>query len=334
MTGSDCEGAGEVFTLANPGTSMSPTSPTSSTLGASSLPTTLQTAKTTLQPSEIESSTPHSRNEPFFPHPVNLTVSSQLHLECPTHALTRTYTLSPAFRAEPSLTSRHLSEFYMLEAEVGFIDTLDQLLDVVEEGIKSALRNLLLGEGSRHVGMRRDLADEGGEREDLRKAMTKPFARVSYTEAVELLGEEHAQCAFKHEPRWGHSLSSEHEKWLASRLDGPAFVTRYPATLKPFYMLPSAEGSTVECFDLVIPGLGELAGGSLREHRLDHLTDAITMSGLDLEDYQWYLHLRRYGSIPHGGWGMGWDRWVCWVTGAGNLRDVVPFPRWRGHCKF
>lgn len=281
---------------------------------------------------------PHSRTDPFFPHPVNLTVSSQLHLECPTHSLARTYTLSPCLRAEPSLTSRHLSEFYMLEAELGFLDSLDQLLDVVEEGIKAILRRLLSGEGARHVRMRRDLAveDRTGqmERGDLVRASTQPFTRLTYTRAIELLETEHAARPFGIEPHWGHPLSSEHEKWLAKQLDGPVFVTRHPKSLKPFYMLPSPDNSTVECFDLLLPGRGELAGGSLREHRLPQLTRAISEAGLDQEGYQWYLDLRRYGSVPHGGWGMGFDRWVCWITGIGNVRDVVPFPRWRGHCKY
>jgi len=347
LTGSDCEGAGEVFTLSDRGRPSPPTLPQSGDSPSNSLSTSTFSSSTSASsdssksgPSRPKVDTPslHSRNEAFFPHPVNLIVSSQLHLECPTHALARTYTLSPAFRAEPSLTSRHLSEFYMLEAEVGFIEKLDQLLDIVEEGIKATLRKLLQGNNLRHVGMRRDLSEEGIgrlDREDLAVASIKPFTRITYTHAIELL-ESHPEASrsFTHEQKWGHSLSSEHEKWLANRLDGPVFVTHYPKTLKPFYMLPSADGRTVECFDLLLPGLGELAGGSLREHRLPQLSEAISEAGLDAEAYQWYLDLRRYGSIPHGGWGMGWDRWVCWVTGVGNVRDVVPFPRWRGHCKY
>ena len=182
------------------------------------------------------------------------------------------------------------------------------------------------------------------ESDDLVKSAERPFSRISYTEAIDLLNEEHRSKPFQHKPEWGESLSSEHERWLAHRMDGPVFVTRYPKALKPFYMLATStsgestaiagQGPTVECFDLLLPGLGELAGGSLREHRLENLTREMQVAGLDVEQYQWYLDLRRYGSIPHGGWGMGWDRWICWLTGVRNIRDVVPFPRWKGHCKY
>lgn len=335
LTGSDCEGAGETFTLANAGPSRQPLSFPSPISQPPSFATALPSAAASSFPAS--SSIKHLRTDPFFPHPVNLTVSSQLHLECPTHALARTYTLSPCFRAEPSLTSRHLSEFYMLEAEVSFVHTLDQLLDIIEEGIKATLGRLLIDRGSRHERTRRDLAELEGRREraDLVKASSEPFPRLTYTNAVDLLMAEHEHRPFAHEPELGQPLNTEHEKWLAKYLGGPVFVTRYPKSLKPFYMLPSPDDtSTSECFDLLIPGLGELAGGSLREHRLSRLSEAISDAGLEQGAYEWYLDLRRYGSIPHGGWGMGWDRWVCWVTGVENVKDVVPFPRWRGHCKY
>ena len=226
----------------------------------------------------------------------------------------------------------------MLEAEIGFIDTLDQLLDVVEQAVRDTLQELLTGATLRHVRMRRDLAGQEGNAElhraDLVRASTNPISRISYTHAIELLKAEHAIHPFIRQPIWGDSLSSEHEKWLANKSDGPVFITRFPKSLKPFYMLPSEDRNTVECFDLLVPGMGELAGGSLREHRLSRLEQVISAAGLDADQYEWYLDLRRYGSIPHGGWGMGWDRWVCWLTGIGNVRDVVPFPRWKGHCKY
>ena len=308
LTSSDCEGAGETFTLHD-------------------IP---------------ESSDEGSR---FFPTPVNLSVSAQLHLECPTLALGRAYTLSPAFRAEPSLTSRHLSEFYMLEAELAFVHSLQALLDVVEASIRDTLR-AMLGETPRARQMRADMEriassmEEGAEgqggMEHLERVAAAPFRRMTYTEALAALEE-----AGRGGTQWGEGISSENEKWLAR--DGPVFVTHYPRSLKPFYMLPSEStesiGSdpaqpTVACFDLLFPGMGEMAGGSLREHRLDHLERNMHEHGLDKEAYGWYLDLRRFGSAPHGGWGMGWDRWVSWVTGVGNLRDVVAFPRWRGHCKY
>ncbi|WWD18545.1 asparagine-tRNA ligase [Kwoniella shandongensis] len=329
LTGSDCEGAGEVFTLVDqPSTSKNP--------------------------------------PPFFPHPVHLTVSSQLHLEAPTHSLSRTYTLSPSFRAEPSLTSRHLSEFYMLEAEVAWVETLDGLLDVVEDGVKNSVGRILAEQaGGRGKRVREDLEviskslavdlEQGPEVDindtpalntsdplgHLRQVLAKPFTRITYTSALDLIRTTHETeegLFTQSPPQWGEGIATEFEKWLAIHFGGPVFVTHYPADIKPFYMLPSESnstlGPTVECFDLLFPHLGEMAGGSLREHRLPNLISAIEKAGMKREEYDWYLDLRRYGSVPHGGWGMGWDRWVCWVTGVGNVRDVVPFPRWKGHCKY
>ncbi|WWD04931.1 asparagine-tRNA ligase [Kwoniella europaea PYCC6329] len=336
LTSSDCEGAGEVFTLLD---QPKPNNPQTTT---------------------------------FFPHPVHLTVSSQLHLEAPTHSLSRTYTLSPSFRAEPSLTSRHLSEFYMLEGEVGFIDNLDQLLDVVEDGIKFSVDRILKEGSKRGKRVKEDLeiisksSNDNTENEvveqqgvinrsdplnHLRQILAKPFTRIDYTQALDLLRQakeerrEEGELPLKDVPNWGEGLSTENEKWLANHFNGPVFVMRYPKKIKPFYMLPSSssftgqngEGEveeTVECFDLLFPLIGEMAGGSLREHRLDHLTRAIEQNGMNKEDYEWYIDLRRYGSIPHGGWGMGWDRWISYVTGVGNVRDVVAYPRWKGHCKY
>lgn len=331
LTGSDCEGAGEVFTIVDHPAPSSPTSP-----------------------------------QPFFPHPVHLTVSAQLHLEAPTHALSRTYTLSPSFRAEPSLTSRHLSEFYMLEAEVAWQNDLDGLLSIVEEGVKNVVGNILNGE-KRGKRLRGDLSTvarslhevddlesvtgRGQEVADtlyhLRQVVHKPFTRITYTSALELLSSLHANSpsTISPPPSWGQGISTDHEKLLAAHFNGPVFVTRYPKELKPFYMLPTpstiknekteaSRGPTVECFDLLFPHWGEMAGGSLREHRLTELTHVIEEMGMKKEEYGWYLDLRKYGSVPHGGWGMGWDRWVGWVTGMGNVRDVVPYARWKGHCKY
>lgn len=328
MTSSDCEGAGETFTV---GTSSSHT-----------------------KESEKGKEKEKEKEDPFFPTPVNLTVSSQLHLEAPTHSLSRTYTLSPAFRAEPSLTSRHLSEFYMLEGEI-VLDSLEALMDVVEDGIRSVLSRMLTGEGKRAEGARRDLdrLDTGMSKLARVADRDRPFHRVTYTEAVrELVAHHHNATPFEITPNWSEGLASEHEKWLAGQY-GPTFVTHYPRHLKPFYMLPSdadpsytvptpttaadqqpREMETVSCFDLLFPEVGELAGGSMREHRLTHLEAVLEAHGLDKERYGWYLDLRRYGSVPHGGWGMGWDRWISWVTGVGNLRDVVAYPRWKGHCDY
>lgn len=239
------------------------------------------------------------------------------------------------------MTSRHLCEFYMLEGEV-VLDTLEQLMDVVEDGIRSVLTKMM-GEGKRAEGIRRDLGALG---EDgighLISTAEKPFHRLNYSDAIRQLTEQHDQTPFESKPDWNEGLPTEQEKWLALNY-GPTFITHYPKHLKPFYMLPSSadpsfnpsgNGETVSCFDLLFPGIGELAGGSMREHRLSELEAALDAHGLDKEDYGWYLDLRRYGSVPHGGWGMGWDRWISWVTGVGNLRDIVAFPRWKGHCKY
>ena len=348
LTSSDCEGAGQTFTLAKCGDGASAQVDQASSMEDMQDSPLLEDTETSTMPP----------NTPFFPHPVNLTVSSQLHLEAPTHSLSRTYTLSPAFRAEPSLTSRHLAEFYMLEAEVGYIETLDELLDIVEASIRDTLRRLLDHNGIRAETTRRDLIaiaqsqlPEGEttvksckSREDLINAAQKPFGRMTYTEAIKVLQTQHPLVPFAQPPpTWGESISSEHEKWLATNMNGPIFITHYPQSLKPFYMLPSdaipnftaeAPGPTVACFDLLLPGLGELVGGSLREHRLTHLESAMDAAGLSKKEYGWYLDLRRYGSVPHGGWGMGWERWISWVTGISNIRDVVAFPRWYGTCKY
>ncbi|OCF45984.1 asparagine-tRNA ligase [Kwoniella heveanensis CBS 569] len=288
LTGSDCEGAGEVFTIHDP--SSSSASAASSSSSSSCLP--------------VSTKTP-----PFFPHPVHLTVSGQLHLEAPTHALTRVYTLSPAFRAEPSLTSRHLSEFYMLEGEAAFVETLDQLLDLVEDGVRKTVTGILAvaaeegtGGSKRGERIRQDLvviarslaeSESSGtgatevhdqstlSRSDplshLRQVILKPFTRITYTAALDLLAEvyEREKPFEQDPPKWGEGIATEHEK-----------------------------------------------------------CKAIENAGMNKEDYEWYLDLRRYGSVPHGGWGMGWERWVCWVTGVGNVRDVVGFARWKGHCKY
>ena len=251
----------------------------------------------------------------------------------------------------------------MLEAEVAFVETLDQLMSTVEDGIRTVVEGLVVDGRRRSAKAREDLRviehslqqdreekqsnhDESAASEvdpisRLRLMMDQPFVRISYTEAVALLQEQHAIQPFEHTPEWGASLQTEHEKYLAGEKFGaPVFVTDYPQALKPFYMRLNDDTSattpspTVACFDLLVPGIGELVGGSLREERLTHLERAISHAGLDKEAYDWYLDLRRYGSVKHGGWGMGWERFVCWVTGVGNIRDVVAFPRWKGNCKY
>lgn len=264
----------------------------------------------------------------------------------------------------------------MLEAEAAFVDTLDDLMDTVENGIKSVLRGVLTSQGKRAEKTKNDLvviekALMEDERESehssrstnglpstapsrlstLERLIDQPFHRITYTKAIDLLSSQHKTTPFQFSPSWGLSLQSEHEKFLASPrcLDGPVFVTDYPRDLKPFYMrlndndqtsevttdaVPCSTRETVACFDLLVPDMGELAGGSLREERLSLLSSRMDAIGMDKADYEWYLDLRRYGTVRHGGWGMGFDRFVCWITGVGNIRDVVAFPRWKGHCQY
>lgn len=322
-------------------------------------------SSSTSPPAAVTSSLSSTAPPPtFFGSPTYLTVSSQLHLEAPTHSLSRVYTLSPTFRAEPSATSRHLAEFYMLECEMAFVESVGELMDMTEIAMKGALEGLCAGRGGqREERCRRELCvvkkslrDEDGNLLDRSTSgldvtpefLNRPFARLSYTSAIEILQSQHAEMPFVHPPVWGGGLQSEHEKYLAQREGGPVFVFDYPRSLKPFYMrandndevIPShlnsitEDRSTVACFDLLIPGIGELIGGSLREEREAVLLDSIDRCGLDRGGYDWYVDLRRYGGVKHGGWGMGWERFVCWVTGVGNVRDVVAFPRWKGHCRY
>lgn len=166
----------------------------------------------------------------------------------------------------------------------------------------------------------------------LLSALSRPWHRMTYTEAVDKL--QDAKASFEFEPKWGHSLQSEHEKWLAEELvGGPVFVVDYPRTLKPFYMRDNVDGKTVACFDLLVPYLGELIGGSVREERADVLADKMKAAGLDGDEYSWYLDLRKYGGAPHGGYGMGFERLVSWLGGIDNVRECVPMPRWAGRMQ-
>lgn len=304
ITSSDCEGAGEVFTVA---------------------------------------SSDEKEAGLFFRAPKYLTVSTQLHLEAMAAALPRVWALSPTFRAERSSTSRHLSEFYMLEAEASFVERLDPLLDLVED----LIRHLVCKLSWSTVG--RELLFQSGkvlgpELETRWKALLRPerWKRLTYSAAIEELqtAAREGRVSFEFPTAWGASLQSEHEKYLASAYDRPVFVTDYPREIKPFYMLPSpsqsAEGQTAACFDLLFPAVGELVGGSLREHRYDELVQSMTSRGLlgDGQEagLQWYTDLRKWGSVPHGGFGMGMDRLLCYLTGVDNIREVVAFPRWVGRC--
>ncbi|CAE6395160.1 unnamed protein product [Rhizoctonia solani] len=287
--------------------------------------------------SALDVSTPGGKPE-FFGVPAHLSVSAQLHLEALSHSLSRVYTLAPSFRAERSQTNRHLAEFWMLEAELQLsTPSLGPVLDVVEGCLRS-----IFDAYTRST----DAMVRFPEAKAARHALESEWRRMSYTHALEELNIAHDQGVFIKpagkgkgkdivpRPVWGQGLRSEHERYLAR--DAPIFVTDYPADIKPFYMRLNEETSTpptVACFDLLLPGLGELVGGSVREERLDYLDAALNQRGMDLDEFAWYRDLRMYGASPHGGFGLGFERLVSFVTGLENVRECIAFPRAFGRMK-
>jgi len=271
----------------------------------------------------------------FFGRAAYLTVSGQLCAETYASALGDVYTFGPTFRAEDSNTARHLAEFWMIEPEMAFTDlaaNMDNAEAYVKHVVQYALRSC-----ADDFAMFAQFYDKGLKAR-LQALVETPFARVSYTEAVELLRAEIAKDPSKWEypcVEFGTDLATEHERWLAEVAFGSAvFVYNYPKAIKAFYMRDNDDGKTVAAMDLLVPGVGELIGGSQREERLPMLLSKMEESGLDPEDYWWYVDLRRYGSVPHSGYGLGFERLVCYVTGIPNIRDVIPFPRYPGSCDF
>lgn len=353
ITSSDCEGAGEVFSVDTP-----------------------KAAESSSQNNSLTKSQPR---EPFFGAQKYLTVSSQLHLEALALAVRNVWTLSPTFRAEKSDTARHLSEFYMLEAEMAFVEDADQVMDVIEEMIKYVTHNIVtsrLGQeltDSRKSKTLRDADEQTGADQLDGGALTtrwqgllqKSWPRITYFEACKQV---HAAAktkgvSFEALPDTESGLDTEHERYLAGAYSGPVFVTDYPKVIKPFYMAPSRKkegqelGSvpTVACWDLLMPDVCEVVGGSMREHRLDELRTAMAEKGMSVDPQQlrtdpensievsdneptegdgleWYIDLRRYGSVQHGGFGLGFDRLLGYLAGVSNVRDVVTFPRYYKRC--
>ncbi|KAF8310924.1 asparagine--tRNA ligase [Clavulina sp. PMI_390] len=326
LTANDCEGAGEAFRV-----------------------TTDANLLQGRQPTPSGQSPPHPE---FFDQPTYLTVSTQLHLEALASSLGRVYTISPVFRAEPSQTHRHVSEFSMLEAELAFCDDLEDILSLTERTFQNALSSLR-ARASPELNYFREMQEKYGGHpleaiaqapapsplplndDQLVDTIASSWSRMTYHEAVkELVAINTARPGkpfFEHPIEHGLSLQSEHEKWLAGTLvKGPVFVTDYPASLKPFYMRANDDGQTVACFDLLVPRIGELVGGSLREERLEPLVAAMQDKGVGTHNMEWYLDLRRYGSVPHGGFGLGFERFISWITGFENIRDCMPFPRAAG----
>ncbi|HBR70151.1 TPA: asparagine--tRNA ligase [Candidatus Dependentiae bacterium] len=302
ITGSDCEGAGQMFQV--------------TTLKFNELPKTAT--------GEID------YTKDFFAHPTFLTVSGQLNVETACCALGNVYTFGPTFRAENSNTSRHLAEFWMIEPEIAFADINDDM-DLAEAYLKYVIAHLFENCASDMVFF--DKFIEKGLIDRLKNVINNPFERITYTQAIELL--EKAPKKFEFPVKWGCDLQSEHERYLTEELfKKPVIVTGYPKEIKAFYMRRNKDDKTVAAMDVLVPGIGELIGGSQREERLDVLEKRLEEMQLDKKNYWWYLELRKYGSIPHAGFGVGFERLVLFATGMENIRDVIPFPRYPGHAEF
>ncbi|MFH1152542.1 MAG: asparagine--tRNA ligase [Pseudomonadota bacterium] len=300
ITGSDCEGAGEMFRV------------------------------TALDPASVARQGRMNFTEDFFGQEANLTVSGQLSAEMFALSLGDVYTFGPTFRAENSNTSRHAAEFWMLEPEMAFCD-LTGNMDHGEELVKYLTRHVM-EHCAEDLGLFTQFVDKSlsGILEVL---VHEPYARVSYDQAIEILLA--SGKTFDYPVAWGNDLQSEHERFLAEEhFKKPVFLTGYPASIKPFYMRVNSDGRTVAAMDLLVPRIGELIGGSQREERLDVLKARMEAMGLAKEPYWWYLDSRRFGSVPHSGFGMGFERFIMLVTGVANIRDVIPFPRTPGNIDF
>ncbi len=268
--------------------------------------------------------------EEFFGRPAMLTVSGQLNAEALAYGLGRVYTFGPTFRAENSNTNRHLAEFWMIEPEAAFFDINDDM-DLAENYLK-ALITAVFEERGDDLEFLNSFVDK-----DLIKTLeltkSSAFTRISYTEAVEILLK--SKKAFEFPVSWGSDLQSEHERFLTEEHFGrPVILTGYPKGIKAFYMFQNDDDKTVAAMDVLVPRIGEIIGGSQREHRLPRLEKRLTEMGMHLDDYTWYLDLHRYGAVPHAGFGLGFERAVMFCTGMVNIRDVVPFPRAVGQAAF
>lgn len=302
ITASDCEGAGAQFLV--------------TTLNLEKLPKT--------QDGKIDFS------QDFFHKPAYLTVSGQLNGETYACALSDIYTFGPTFRAENSNTSRHLAEFWMIEPEMAFADLQDNM-QCAEDYLKYVVSYIL--EHCKEDLQFFDQFIEKGLIDRLTQVASEPFARITYTEAIEILQKSGKTFTFPYS--WGSDLQSEHERYLAEEhFKKPVILTDYPAKIKAFYMRENPDGKTVAAMDVLVPKIGELIGGSQREERLDYLERKIKDFGLNVEDYWWYTELRKYGTVPHAGFGVGFERLVLFATGMENIRDVIPFPRFPGHAEF
>jgi asparaginyl-tRNA synthetase len=271
-----------------------------------------------------------SGSEPFFGRQALLTVSGQLNAEALAYGLGRVYTFGPTFRAENSNTSRHLAEFWMIEPEMAFADIHDDM-DLAEDYVK-ALVEAVFTENEAELNFLGRFVDKTLI-ETLESTRDQTFERITYTDAVEIL--EGSGQDFEFPVSWGIDLQTEHERFLTeTHFKKPVMVTGYPRAIKAFYMYGNDDGKTVAALDLLVPRIGEIIGGSQREHRLDQLEARIREDGLEPSDYGWYMDLNRYGAVPHAGFGLGFERAVMFCTGMQNIRDVIPFPRTPGNASF
>ncbi len=301
ITGSDCEGAGEMFQV--------------TTLDLNNIPH--------LENGEVDYS------KDFFSKPANLTVSGQLNGETYAMAFKNIYTFGPTFRAENSNTTRHAAEFWMIEPEIAFADLNDDM--VLAENMIKFIINYCLENAPLEIDFFNNFIDKN-LKERLQHVVNSKFGRVTYTEAIKLL-EEHND-RFEYKVSWGVDLQTEHERYLTEEIfKRPVFVTDYPKEIKAFYMKLNEDNKTVAAMDCLVPGIGEIIGGSQREDNYDTLLERMKECHLNPEDYKFYTDLRKYGSTRHAGFGLGFERLIMYLTGMGNIRDVIPFPRTVNNCE-
>ena len=295
ITASDCEGAGQMFHV--------------TTLDMENPPRTAD--------GKLDSS------KDFFGKPANLTVSGQLEGEAFALAFQKIYTFGPTFRAENSNTPRHASEFWMIEPEIAFAE-LQENMDLAEAMVKYIIRYVLENYPEEMEFFNKFI--DKGLLDRLQNILDSEFARITYTEAVDIL--QKSGQKFEYPVSWGIDLQSEHERYITEKVFGkPVFVTGYPKEIKAFYMRLNDDNKTVAAMDLLAPGVGEIIGGSQREERYDLLAQRIVETGMQPEDYWWYMELRKYGGVKHAGYGLGFERMIMYLTGMSNIRDVLPFPR-------
>ena len=301
ITSSDCEGAGEMFQV--------------TTLDMNDVPKT--------EDGKVDYS------KDFFNKPTNLTVSGQLNVETYAFAFKNVYTFGPTFRAENSNTTRHAAEFWMIEPEIAFADLTDDMM-LAEAMLKYVIR-YVLENAPEEMDFFNQFIDKG-LKERLNHVLNSEFGHITYTEAIKILEKHNDE--FDYKVFWGCDLQTEHERYLTEKEFGrPVFVTDYPKEIKAFYMKLNEDGKTVAAMDCLVPGIGEIIGGSQREDDYDKLLERMKEVGLKREDYQFYLDLRKYGSVRHAGFGLGFERCVMYLTGMGNIRDVIPFPRTVNNCE-